>query len=195
MIPAEVIESIRKEAAEQAQHQFSTLKQECDRQVQFARVRIAELEDNVRRADAEGDEMAAKLTELELEKAGAPSVAGGFPLGRCPRAEAERVHKLEFDLAASKKENAELEGMKKVVMTLSRELKKRMAESTCGSSRIGDKKSALEDSLEVPISEREWQCSIDDKGHIAFLRKNSADSDYSATYDSDYMLTPPSEEE
>ena len=192
-VPPEVIEAIRKEATDHAEHKLSAIKAECDRQVHLARVRIAELEESKRRADAEGDEMIAQLTALELAKAEVEARLAACPQADPPAmpaaSEKSRVQELEAELAASKQANVELERMKKIVMTLSRELKKRMGGGS-GEAEIRDvgEGSELDEDLE-------WECSMDSKGHIAFMRKQSTDSSYTAADDSDYMLTPPPDEE
>merc|ERR1712227_735938 len=66
---APIIESVRAEAEQRIEHTVAAVRAECDAKVQLARVRVAELEERVRRAEIEGDSITAKMTLMEVHKA------------------------------------------------------------------------------------------------------------------------------
>lgn len=129
-VPPEVIESLRAEAMAQAQQELAEKKAQCDKQVHLARVRIAELEKRVRRSEAEGDDMSTRLMLAELQKAEAEqgkADAEAKLAGMTEQAEdSERVAELEGQLEEMQREKGEVEKLKKTVMVLANELKKRM---------------------------------------------------------------------
>lgn len=129
-IPADVIEALRAEAKQQAEAQFSQQRAACDKHLHLARVRVAELEKRVRVAEAEGDAMSTKLTTVELEKAQAlaskQEVQAKLEQVAKGTYEGERVHELEEELRVMKAEREDMDGLKRQVLILSKELKKRM---------------------------------------------------------------------
>merc|ERR1712139_182926 len=64
-VPEQVLDSLRAEAMAQAQQALGEQREKCNKQVHFARVRVAELEQRLQRAEADGDEMSARLTLVE----------------------------------------------------------------------------------------------------------------------------------
>jgi len=132
-VPPEVIESIKQEAQSKAHLALEHEKAQCHRQVHLARVRIAELEECVKRSDAENDDMLTKLTVLELENQAVKKDASVMKenaskstTGDEPQ---EKIQNLEAELKKGNEAIKELDGMKKIVMVLAGELKRRMAEA------------------------------------------------------------------
>merc|ERR1719326_2059811 len=149
-VPSEVIDSLRAEAMSQAEHVMAEQRAKSDKQVHLARVRIAELEQRVKRAEADGDEMSARLTLVEVQKAEADKAREAAEAkladateGAC---DTDRVRELETELGQLRSENEEMEGLKKTVMTLANELKRRMkAESTTCEKEQRDEVKARKD--------------------------------------------------
>jgi len=135
-VPPDVIEKIRQEAQNQAHSALEHEKAQCHRQVHLARVRIAELEERVQKSDAENDDMLTKLTILELENQAVKKESASKSIPTEPKASTtedevgalEKVRRLEAALEQHQDDQKELAGMKKIVMVLAGELKKRMAE-------------------------------------------------------------------
>jgi len=129
-IPADVIEALRAEAKQQAEAQLSQQTAAFNKHLHLARVRVAELEKRVRVAEAEGDEMSTKLTTVELEKAQADrareEVHAKLEQVAKGTYEGERVQELEEELRVLKEEKEDMDGLKRQVLILSKELKKRM---------------------------------------------------------------------
>lgn len=130
-VPPEVIQSIKQEAQSKAHSALEHEKAQCHRQVHLARVRIAELEECVKRSDAENDDMLTKLTVLELEnqavKKDVSAMKNASKSTTGDEAQ-EKIKSLEAELEKGSDAIKELEGMKKIVMVLAGELKRRMAE-------------------------------------------------------------------
>jgi len=129
-IPSEVLESLRAEAMSQAQQELAEQRAQCDKQVHLARVRVAELEKRVERAEADGDEMSARLTMVEVQKAEVEKAreTAEAKLARLAEStcESERMLALEEEVGQLRSEKEEMEGLKKTVMVLADELKRRM---------------------------------------------------------------------
>lgn len=106
-------------------------KAHCEKQVQLARVRVAELEDRLRRAEQEGDEMSTRLTMVELEKGEAQKAKENAEaqLHGGESEEDERVKELEVEVNRLKEENGEMADLKHTVMVLANELKRRMGQA------------------------------------------------------------------
>lgn len=109
----------------QAERELEGRRAHCEKQVQLARVRVAELEERVRRAEADGDEMSARLTLVELQKAEAEAERDA---AQEQLSSMERKGELEEELVRLREESAEMSALKHTVVVLAKELKRRMAE-------------------------------------------------------------------
>jgi len=129
-VAPEVIEALRAEAMAQAEQALAEKKKQCDKQVHLARVRIAELEQRVKRSEAEGDDMSAKLMMAELLKEEAEKARAEAESKLEQQSEgiddSERVQELEEELATMRRERTETDKLKNMVVVLANELKKRM---------------------------------------------------------------------
>lgn len=137
-VPSDVIESLRAEAMAEAEQALVTKQAECEKQAHLARVRVAELEQRLRRAEADGDEMSVKLTLAEVQKAEAERgrEIAERQLARMSEGAfvSQRVLDLEAELGQLRSGQEEMDSLKKTVMVLAKELKKRMkAEGNTGS--------------------------------------------------------------
>jgi|ERR1712166_926845 len=131
-VAPEVVESIRADIIAQAEEVFSEKRAVYDKKLHLARVRVAELEKRTKRAEQEGDDMSTKLTLVEVQKAEVEKARdiveeklSRIAEGAC---DLDRVRDLEAEVAQLRSENQETESLKKTVMTLANELKRRMKE-------------------------------------------------------------------
>merc|ERR1719326_1044489 len=115
-VPSEVIDSLRAEAMSQAEHVMAEQRAKSDKQVHLARVRIAELEQRVKRAEADGDEMSARLTLVEVQKAEADKAREAAEAkladateGAC---DTDRVRELETELGQLRSEKEQRDEVK-----------------------------------------------------------------------------------
>ena len=129
-VPRELIERLQAEATSRAEAALMERRAQCDKQVQLARVRVAELEERVRRAEADGDEMSARLTMVELEKAEAEKARDKAQarLAKGSSAEGARLEELEAEVGRLTEENSQLGELKRIVVVLANELKKRLGQ-------------------------------------------------------------------
>jgi len=130
-VPQELLDRLRAEAMSHAEAALGNRKAHCEKQVQLARVRVAELEDRLRRAEQEGDEMSTRLTMVELEKGEAQKAKENAEaqLHGGESEEDERVKELEVEVNRLKEENGEMADLKHTVMVLANELKRRMGQA------------------------------------------------------------------
>lgn len=131
-VAPEVVESIRADIIAQAEQVFSEKRAAYDKKLHLARVRVAELDKRTKQAEQEGDDMSTQLTLAEVQKAEAEKARdvaveklSRIAEGAC---NLDRVRDLEAEVAQLRIENQETESLKKTVMTLANELKRRMKE-------------------------------------------------------------------
>jgi len=126
----EVIESIRAEAFAHAEKAFAEQRAACDKKLHLARVRVAELEQRAKRAEAENDNISTQLTLVEVQKAEVEKArdVAEEKLSHAENGSTDRVSELETEINHLRTDKEEMESMKKTVMILASELKRRMRE-------------------------------------------------------------------
>jgi len=120
VIPPAMLEAIKASLATQAAQEAQTLAEqiiaqeraECDRKLQLARLRVAELEERTQKAEHMNDQTSMELTLTEIQK-------GEVEM---------KLKKAQEELAKNGDARREFEELKRTTIILSEELKRRMAE-------------------------------------------------------------------
>jgi len=131
-VAPEIVESIRADVFAQMEQAFNEKCEAYHKKLHLARVRTAELEKRAKRAEADGDDMSARLTLVEVQKAEAEKardIAEGKLLRMGENTENNRASELEAEVGLLRSNHQEeLDSLKNTVMVLANELKRRMKE-------------------------------------------------------------------
>lgn len=131
-VAPEVVESIRADMFAQMEQNFNEKCAGYHKKLHLARVRTAELEKRAKRAEADGDDMSARLTLVEVQKAEAEKARdiaeGKLALMGENTGNVSRASELEEEVGQLRTNQEEMDSLKNTVMVLANELKRRMKE-------------------------------------------------------------------